>query len=717
MSDVKQLEIDAEKKYGLPEGILGSIRQQETGGKQDYIDDPSKAHYPTGRTATGVKSSAFGPYGILESTAKQPGYNTTPLVNKSLESQVEFAAQYLTGRTKSAGSLEAGLAGYGEGAKYANQVLRRNGNTNTMATTSAPAPAASSNINNLAAGNTQRNEAAANALDAFQVETQNQYSGAVKLLQDNAQNVQTIKTTEAMATAQAQANSAQAAKDLGTDPNEANFALNKIADQYRGHVANANKFADRVAFVNDPTNIMKDPLSYIGNALIYDLSLEGQQSAQSAANASKEQYLALNNMTQQFAQTQKAIQQSVTTETAKLMGETAKADIDLQVSKLNLDAIKSNSANVVAVSQLRNEGLGIALKARDQELQEANIKVARQNSELQTRSLELALEDRQERLNLKKETVEDQNRFLRTVNAGRAVNGNLPPFTSFKEMQLQSDMDPKTKEMISAQYKAGLASAATGQAVLASSPYDALKYVTATGAKITDGRSGVINMLNKVKAQVLNDPKIMPTIKKESDLAKAIDGAAQSAAGNMMGNITAGNNNIYAPPAISVFTEDPEFGKTYISTNILRPADQLGSETLNFKNIVNQLMNDARAGKIDYKTADSELGFLAEKIVGYNNSVYRYNETAGLPNMKQVNVALDDTGSFGRFIEGSAGRLPNNPVASILTGTFGGSSETIVDLRDPNKRAAYLNKQMTKIIPPVIREQAAKSNTTKLGAN
>ena len=71
---IAQLEAQAEQKYGLPSGVLGSIRQQETGGRQEFLDDPTKAHYPTGYTKTGVKSSAFGPYGILLSRVYKYGH-------------------------------------------------------------------------------------------------------------------------------------------------------------------------------------------------------------------------------------------------------------------------------------------------------------------------------------------------------------------------------------------------------------------------------------------------------------------------------------------------------------------------------------------------------------------------------------------------------------------------------------------------------------------
>ena len=121
-----------EARLGLPSGLLSSVLQQEIGNRPEFLQDPSKYHYELNSEGkriakhTGKESTAFGPFGILESTAKDPGYGVKPLQNKSLEEQARFAADYLAARIKNAGSVEAGLAGYGEGIKYANAVLGRN---------------------------------------------------------------------------------------------------------------------------------------------------------------------------------------------------------------------------------------------------------------------------------------------------------------------------------------------------------------------------------------------------------------------------------------------------------------------------------------------------------------------------------------------------------------------------------------------------------------
>lgn len=132
VSDDLKAKLDAaEKANNLPTGILGSIMNQETGGNKAYLDDPSKYHYGLNANGqriaphTGKISTAFGPFGILESTGAKPGYGVSALKDKSIDEQIRFTAEYLAARTRSAGSLFAGLSGYGEGSKYASQVLGR----------------------------------------------------------------------------------------------------------------------------------------------------------------------------------------------------------------------------------------------------------------------------------------------------------------------------------------------------------------------------------------------------------------------------------------------------------------------------------------------------------------------------------------------------------------------------------------------------------------
>jgi hypothetical protein len=121
--DVMQMLADADKRKGFAPGTMYAIMQQEVGGKLDkFLADPTAYHYGLNKNGkrvagkTGKISTAFGPLGILESTARDPGYGIKPLQNKSLAEQIRFSADYLAKR---------GMAAYGEGKEYARQVAAR----------------------------------------------------------------------------------------------------------------------------------------------------------------------------------------------------------------------------------------------------------------------------------------------------------------------------------------------------------------------------------------------------------------------------------------------------------------------------------------------------------------------------------------------------------------------------------------------------------------
>ena len=131
---------DADKQRGFPPGTMQSLLMQETGGQAKYLNDPTSYHYAANADGkriaghTGKISTAQGPFGILESTGKAPGYGVKPMGDRTnLAEHIRFAADYLDARSKSAGSLSGGLAGYGEGAKYASQVTRRRDGTPAVA--------------------------------------------------------------------------------------------------------------------------------------------------------------------------------------------------------------------------------------------------------------------------------------------------------------------------------------------------------------------------------------------------------------------------------------------------------------------------------------------------------------------------------------------------------------------------------------------------------
>lgn len=118
-----------DESKGFPKGTMRAIMHNEIRNREDFINDPAKYHYDVAadgkrRTKDGTISTAFGPFGILESTARKPGFGVGPLKDKSFDEQARFAADVLGAFAKKRGSLEKGLANYGDGPAYAARVMQ-----------------------------------------------------------------------------------------------------------------------------------------------------------------------------------------------------------------------------------------------------------------------------------------------------------------------------------------------------------------------------------------------------------------------------------------------------------------------------------------------------------------------------------------------------------------------------------------------------------------
>lgn len=131
--EFRELAVAEAKRVGLPANILNQVLDVEVGGQlKTYLAQPDKYHYGVNEKGqriaphTGKVSTARGLFGIVNSTAKDPGWGVKPLQDYSVQEQTRFAADYLAALVRSSGGdLKKGLARYGEGEKYAAKVLGR----------------------------------------------------------------------------------------------------------------------------------------------------------------------------------------------------------------------------------------------------------------------------------------------------------------------------------------------------------------------------------------------------------------------------------------------------------------------------------------------------------------------------------------------------------------------------------------------------------------
>ena len=552
----------------------------------------------------------------------------------------------------------------------------------------------------------ERNDAAAQALADLQAQTQQVYTKASENLEAAKGDAQLVTSTKKLAEAEAGQRSQQFAADIGTDPSSANYMLRELATQYQASNQREREINASIDYATNIANIFDNPLKYVKEVIMYDFNVLRQNNAQKQTQSIQNQMQFLENVTQENARTMLAISRPVTVESARAEADLAGREIDAKKFSLDIEALRSNSDNILKTTQLKNNNLDIALKQRDQQLQEQQIEESRKQRALQAEQLRVSLEER------KKEDA-DQAAMLAAINVGRQVNGNVAPLQSLTELK-QLWSDPKQRDLLTQQFNAGRTAQDTGQASLAASPYDALKYVKRTGAKITDGRAKLVEFAEGSLGEATKaTPQGTPNYRNETELAAGVNKVATDAAKKMHDNITAGGpKNIYAPPPVEAYLNDPEFSKTYLAQNILTPLSKSGAKELPIKNATTMLIQAAHDKKIPWSQVDSELGFLAEKTKFLNNDIYRYNATAGLPPMKAVNVPLDESSSIARAA--SDPKMTSQHIGWLGAALFGGPNERVVNIADPVARSAYINKEASKALPPILRQQAEQQDKTKV---
>lgn len=550
-------------------------------------------------------------------------------------------------------------------------------------------------IDELAAKSAANTDAAAQAIAGFTSQLNATYEEIRKSAQEAGEAKAAAVTAEGLAKQKAQQATLQQATALGTNPDAANFALNQIAEEYKANNQRAQKFADNVAYAMDPANLFDNPLKYVGQLLLTEFNQMGQQSAERAASRSREQYVGLNNMTQEYAQTQAAISQTVTTDTIAATAKVAAFDYLRQAQAAEVEQIRTNSEQVMKALQLQNAPFEIE-RARQASANDAErLAIARQSAARQ--DVLASMQIQREKLSMKKlQEAEDANQQqLDILNNAAKLRGVPLYFATQKDLAL-AYKSPELKGKIDSLFEAGLtdvyfkAQDPSGKGIISigARPSSTLSMVREVGVKTAPGQAPVLALIDGVNRELSSNPAAP---KKRAEYDAALDSGVLDAAKKMYANVeSAQGRNIYAPPPLQTYLADPNFvqGAPFLATQVFKTDGDLGAKTVNFGAAVEQVLGGVQNGKLTLNQADAELKFLAAKTMATNNALRQYDTTAGLPRMTNLNV-LVDSGTL-------AGRL------------FPGGQEPL-DLADDNKRGAFLAKRAASWIKPILVQQATKT--------
>ncbi len=581
---------------------------------------------------------------------------------------------------------------------------------------SQPPLSGQAKIDQMAADAQDNTDAAAKALSGFSAQINAVSSQLVKSAQEAATAQEAAKTTELLAAQKAQKATLDQATTLGTNPDAANFALNKIAQEYQANNARAQKFAENVAYASDISNITDNPLKYIGSLITLELNQTGQASAQSAAARSFQQYQGLNNMTQEYGKTQAAISQSLTAASVEQLAKVSAFNLNHQAHQASLQSLQLNSQNVLQALKLQNEPFDIERMRQASQNDAERLRIAREQASKSNIEMDLRIaaakraDAREARQQAKFDEAEQMEKdMVSLINSAAEATGIPMHFNSVKELTMARS-SPEFKDKIDTLYHIGLQTAystrkgadgsLTPSLSISDSPTKTYGFVKGMGAKLSPGQQPIIDLIGKVNQEIQQSNPAAVKMK-PAEYANTLDTTVKGIVAQQYKNINNNESNIYAPPPLSTYLSNQEFvaGAPNIAAQMKMQAD-MGVKGVDFGKLTTALTEAAKTGKLPLTQIDNELKFFAAKTMAINNSLRRYDETAGLPAMRNMNVTLT---------------LPDRPFSGggDVLGIFGGDETVNVDLADDNKRAAYLNKVYSRTIPDVLRQQAAKTGAKK----
>lgn len=637
-----------------------------------------------------------------------------PIQGSTLAEQVAFIDYELRqGKEQAAGKRLLAANSAGDAAGIVSQFYERprdtqgeiakrtriaNDMAGTIPSTNNLDQASADQISALGADVVERSNLAADALEAMMAQQGAIFNKARESYQSFGEDAAHIATVEELAKSKAQLATYNFAQAAGAIPGVANEALYKLIQQSNAVAEEQRAVAASLANAADPRQLYSDPLRWISDYLLEPFNAKRLDALNKQQNATQGQIKSINDSVQQYRQTQDAVAQTKTVSSAAAAARQAQAKANIDVAKLDLQEIQTNAAGLRDTLKMRNTSYEIAVQDYRFKIQAETLKEQRAAAAERAAMLKTQMEDRA--------TEQDaKNSILSLFNLGMDTMG-MPKYDSYTTMMgVLGKLGKVGQDILAQGITAGMAVESGETPTLAATPIGASELVHTMRPMLDPGRKQLIERIDRTVAG-LSESETTVNGRKSKDLTNSsLFAKARQYASNILEN----DNNFYQPPPVETLLSDENFAKTHIGSKIM-PAFKGTDAKIAYPKVVEMLLMDLKQGKIHMDEADSELGYMAAKIRGYNNDMYRYAHTAGLPVMDSVKFKVPvpyDPTVFNRTVGtvlGAPFNLGAMTGATILGVDYDNSIPTqpmTVDFLDPVSRSELFNRVMaTNIKPP-----------------
>lgn len=428
---------------------------------------------------------------------------------------------------------------------------------------------------------------------------------------------------------------------LGSNLSDAAEVITALGLKARSDFSKA-EVARKEYYKTQQSGFFDDPLGYIVNNF-----MGGTEAVASKYNEAAQEYNAtvgrldtIAAQTTAHAQAQAAIAQTRTAasvEAAATSVTLKAADQAIQIKQQNL---LYNVQGLETVQKLNAQQLSNLFQLNSAVMSEKHLALAAAQLKLSTETHKIALEERLQRIEERKDKKESLETLGATVNLARNALGlaEMPPSKAYSMMQIGGPVGEAIKE----QYAMGANIESFGRPFVSDNPGTAARLVMNARAPLSAAMKPVRDMITTAYDDTLKSNKIPGLDKKDP---RQVDAAAtamvREIATSMAANIKSGDaTNIYAAPTISSITEvAPGVKDTAFFKNVLSDVAPSLPE-LNPSIALNLARAGVQSKKITFQEAVEGITILFNGAVATNNATKDYLRVGVKPQVG-FNTTLD----------------------------------------------------------------------------
>lgn len=444
----------------------------------------------------------------------------------------------------------------------------------------------------------------------------------------------------------AQQDARQVATALGTNPDESNYILTKLAAQWKDSAADAyKKTSDYEA--KQSVKFSDNPAQWVLNQFTAGDDERAASIAVSKYNLANDQLAKAQAQTQQLQITSNSIAENRTAATVQSTLEAVQARINSNVSKVKIDNAGVNITGIQIVERMTQDQINNISTLQGALNQQGHLDVAIAHANEVKKNTELLYEDRLDKLEQRKLNEKDALAMTESFRAGASALGftNLSALPTNKLLSMRS-VDP---ELFKQFFITGLTSTAVGIPVISDNPADVAKIVGLMKAPLQPAQKEIANLFRETWSYAANPENVLQT-KIDPTKVDQVSGyagrLAKTKATDQMNYIKPGDaTNIYSPPNLNIITSQDAIKNSELYKKVLAVQIQAGGlSEINPKQLIGLTSNAISAGTIPYNTAVTDLQALFGAARSLNNVNKNY---AGLGLPQQIGFKTKLVNTFG----------------------------------------------------------------------